>query len=461
MFLLLWLWPTLALAANSLTLSDYLLEVRQDYPSLAAAKVRAESLESRVSPAGAWDDPFFAMGIDQIPTKGMDTTSVWRYQLSQTIPFPGKRGSKGRAAEERATGAKADAEALERELVLIATQLFFRAHYIDASLDTNESLRKVLEGTIISNQARYKTGGSGHHEWLLAKAELAVLNVEKLRLQRERKLIHARMNEMRGKPVNARIGDLKPAFREGKGVEPDLKSQPELKAFDAAVSAAGAEETAAKFAYAPDFVVQGMLMKPKAMPAEGMGTPMQSNWGFMVGINVPLFFAWKQAPLVTAARLDKEAAALERQSLESRLNTEVVDAQEQFRTAKNIVELYKTSVIPSTKLAAGNARAAYAAKRFPLSQYLDILKSERMQELELLAARIDVEVAAARLENLLSAPPVSRFAPSRPSLFGGMGGGDMGEMPEATSMGKGTIGPKKPQPGGSQPSSGSGGMEGM
>jgi outer membrane protein TolC len=269
------------------------------------------------------------------------------------------------------------------------------------------------------------------------------------------------MNEMRGRPIGTKFGDFKPVFTEGKSAEPDLRAQPELKAFDAAVNAASAEETAAKFAYAPDLVLQGMLMKPKAMPAEGMSAPMQQNWGFMVGVNVPLFFAWKQAPLVTAARLEKEAASLERQSLEARLNTELVDAREQFRTALNIVELYRTSVIPSTKLAAGNARAAYAAKRFPLTQYLEILKLEQNQDLELLAARIDVEMATSRLENLLSAPPVTRFAPSRPSLFGGMGGPGMLEMPETASMGKGTIGPKKPQSGGAQPSSGSGGMEGM
>lgn len=458
MFMLFLFWPAFAFASDSLTLPDYLSEVKANYPSLAAARTRAESRERRISPAGAWDDPFFAMGIDQIPTKGMDTTSVWRYQLSQTIPFPGKRGSKGRAAEERANEAKADAESLERELALIATQLYFRSYYVAAAIETNESLRKVLEGTIVSNQARYKTGGSGHHEWLLARAELAVLSVEKLRLQREQKVFHARMNEMRGRPVDAKIGKLSPSFSERKQIEANMRGQPELKSFDASVAAAGAEATAAKLAYAPDFVVQGMLMKPKAMPAAGM-TAMPANWGFMVGVNVPLFFAWKQAPLVSAARLDREAAALERQSLENRLNTEVVDAKEQLRTAQNIVELYRNSVIPSTKIAAGNARSAYAAKRFPLSQYLEILKSQRTQELELLAARIDVEVAAARLENLLSAPPVARFAPSRPALFGGMDGG-MREMPEAATMGKGTIGPKKPRSAPAESGAG-GGMEGM
>jgi cobalt-zinc-cadmium efflux system outer membrane protein len=454
-------WSGLAFASGPVTLDQYLAEVRAAYPSLAAQKARAEAAESRVSPNGAWDDPFFAMGIDQIPQRGEDTTSVWRYQLTQTIPFPGKRGSKREAAEDRANGAKADIESLEREITLIATQLFYRAFFLDASIRTNESLRKVLESSVTTNQARYKTGGSSHHEWLLAKADLAVLNVEKLRLEREQKQTLARINEMRGQPADAAFGSPKATFDGTKKIDSDLREQPELKAFDAAVAAAGAEESAAKFAYAPDFVVQGMLMKPHAMVPEGMTSSMPaSNWGFMVGVNVPLFFAWKQAPLVSAARLDKEAASLERQSLENRLHTEVVDAREQYRTAQSVVELYKNSVIPNTKLAAENARTAYAAKRFPLAQYLEVLKAERTQDLELLAAKIDVEIAASRLENLLSAPPISRFAPSRPSLFGGMGQGGMSEMPEATSMGPGTIAPKKPQAVPKEPGAG-GGMGGM
>lgn len=463
MSILTWLWPALALAANPLTLEQYLSEVKSNYPSLASARARAGAMEERVSPAGAWDDPFFAMGIDQIPTKGMDTSSVWRYQLSQTIPFPGKRGASGESAEARAVAARADTEALDRELTLIAMQLFYRAFYIDSAIEANGRTRKFLQGALDSSRARYRTGGSSHHEWLLAKAELAVLDVEKLRLQREKKSLLARMNEMRNRSPDTPFGNLKVQLSGiARKVSPKLENQPELKSFDAALSGANAEARAAKLAYAPDFMVQGMLMKPRGMPAEGsMTSAMPPSWGFMVGINVPLFFPWKQADLVSAANLEREAAVQERRSIENRLNSEIVDAQEQLSTAQNIVELYKDSVIPTTRIAAGNARSSYASKRLPLSQLLDVLRAESSQELELLAAKVDVELAMARLENLLSSPPMARFAPSRPTLFGGMAGG-MTEMPEASSMGRGTVVPKKNVPGGGGRGSGSsGGMEGM
>lgn len=461
--ILLWLWPALAVAASSLTLEQYLSEVKSNYPSLAAARARAGAMEERVSPAGAWDDPFFAMGIDQMPTKGADTSSVWRYQLSQTIPFPGKRGAAGKSAEARASAAKADADSLDRELTLIAMQLFYRAYYLGAAIEANERTKKILQGALDSSRARYRTGGSTHHEWLLAKAELAVLDVERLRLQRDKKALLARMNEMRNQPAEAPMGILKVQLTgTGRKVSPGLEDQPELKSFDAALGAANAEARAAKLSYAPDFMVQGMLMKPRGMPAAGsMTSAMPSSWGFMVGINVPLFFPWKQADLVSAANFEREAAAMERRSIENRLSSEIVDAQEQLRTAQSIVGLYKDSVIPTTKIAAGNARSSYSSKRLPLSQLLDVLRAQSSQELELLAAKVDVELAAARLENLLSSPPMARFAPSRPTLFGGMAGG-MTEMPEAASMGRGTVVPKKSSTGsGGQGSGSSGGMEGM
>lgn len=466
MFLLLFFWPALALSANSFTLNTYLLEVKANYPSLAAARSRVAAKEERISAAGAWDDPFFAMGVDQIPTKGMDTSSVWRYQISQTIPFPGKRGAALERAEAQASAAQADAGSLDRELTLIAMQLFYRFYFLESAIEANGRTRKLLQSALDSSRARYRTGGSTHHEWLLAKSELAVLDVEKLRLLRDKKSLQARMNELRNRQPETPLGTLKVELNgANRKVSPSLENQPELRSFDAALLSATAEVRAAKLSYAPDFMMQGMLMEPRGMPTAGsMTSAMPSSWGFMVGVNIPLFFPWKQAGLVSAANFERAAAAQERASLENRLNSEIVDAQEQLRTAQSIVALYRDSVIPATKLAAGNARSIYGAKRLPLSQLLEVLRAETSQELELLAAKLDVEIATARLENLLSSPPMARFAPSRPTLFGGMGNGmgGMTEMPEASSMGRGTLMPKKSATsGGGQGSGSSGGMEGM
>jgi hypothetical protein len=97
-----------------------------------------------------------------------------------------------------------------------------------------------------------------------------------------------------------------------------------------------------------------------------------------------------------------------------------------------------------------------------LKRYLDTLKIYQTQKLELVAAYADMELARTRLKELLSAPPLMKIAPSRPSLFGGsdMSGGMEGSDP--VSMGGGMTAGKNVKKNTSAPTSGgSSGMGGM
>ncbi|MDZ4084223.1 MAG: hypothetical protein U1E10_14870, partial [Bdellovibrionales bacterium] len=52
---------------SDLTLTEYLSQVKQANPTLRSSTLRAEALGHRVDPAGTWDDPFVAGGVDQVP----------------------------------------------------------------------------------------------------------------------------------------------------------------------------------------------------------------------------------------------------------------------------------------------------------------------------------------------------------------------------------------------------------
>lgn len=436
--------------AGPLTLSDFLAQVKDANPTLVAARARADAAEHRVRPVSTLDDPFVAVGVDEMAFGG-GGGSVMRFQFSQSIPFPGKLGALGDAAKARADSVLADSETAVRTLTVIATQTYYRTYFNHKAIALNEENRGYIRGTIESTKARYKTGDASHHDWLLGKIELGVLEAEKLRLGREQRALHALLNELRNLTPETRItlGDIR--FDSTEVVESDPKKlfagQPEMKAFERASDSAQADERAAKLSYAPDFVIQAMAMKPRSMD---MGQP--GNWGVMAGVNLPIFFWRKQSELVGAAQADREAADAERRTLENRLNTEIVDAKEQLKTARDVVALYKKDVIPMTEIAARSARSGYAARRLPLTQLIDTLKVGRIQQLELVAAQVDVELSKTRLENLLSSPPLMRLAPSRPSVFTGSSGmSSMSQgMSQGTSgtvnMGSGMSGPTRKQP---------------
>lgn len=451
-----------SVSANPLSLSQFLSQVRSANPSIEAAKLRALALKHRIKPSATWDDPFVAAGIDERPFDGGEG-EVRRYQISQTIPFPGKIRAREEIAEKVAEASAYDALTRGRQIEVIATQAFLQAGFNKEAIRLNQNIQKIIEETTASAKARYKTGGSTHHEWLLAKLELSVLKVEALRLERTRASLNALLNELRNLPPETLI-EIDHAGPIQHEVDPskilsNITDQPELKAWSSQNSSANSELKLVKLSYAPDFVIQGMAMEPTMKDSE-----MKSNWGVMVGITVPLFFWRKQSELVSAAEKDRLASIAEYHGLQNRLNTELTDAKQQLKTSIDVVKLYKNDVIPLTEIAVRNARSGYAAKTLPLGQLLEALKSQKTQELELLAAQYDVIVSKTRIEELLSSPPVTRFAPSRPTLFGSsmeqMGGAGGMDSSPTINMGQGMSGPtRKTQPSGDQPSSG--GMGGM
>lgn len=440
-------------SAKEMVIEAYLDEVRASNPAIRSSQYRVQVLEHRIEPAGTLDDPFIAAGVDQKPFDG-SMGSVARYQISQSIPFPGKLIAKSGIAENKARAAQSDSETAEREITVLATQAFYQAFFNQKALELNEKLISLVEEAVESTKARYITGDSLHHDWLLAKIELNAFIVERLKLTREQETIAAVLNELRDQPTQTPIGPFKVIFFNDDLKEDALpfNNQPELKSLDFQLLLAESEQKLAKLSYFPDFVIQGMAMKPNS--AEMINE--KSNWGVMVGINLPLFFWRKQSELVISSAKNREVVFLEKKNLENRLNTEVVDSKQQLKTARDVVELYQTSIIPITSLAVQNAKSGYEARRLPLSQFIETLKVQKTQELEFLAAQIDVELARTRLGKLLSSPPLLRLAPAKPSLFGGggMGGSSMGS--DTVNMGRGMSGPTRKSKGTSGPSESTG-----
>jgi len=440
------LWTLIALPilafCDELTLQSYLSQVQEANPTVHSSKQRADALKHRIKPSSTLDDPFFAVGPDEIPFKG-EMGSVTRFQISQNIPFPGKLGARGEIARGRVKSAEADAQTAERQIIVIATQTFYRAVFNQEAILVNEKIRKIIDSTAQSTKARYRTGDVGHHDWLLARVELSVLNIENLRLDRERRTLIALLNELRDLPPETPIGKLSLALDNQQKAdftqEHSIDHSPELKSLDGLIQSARQEQRLAKLSYFPDFVIQGMVMQPNSSMAES------ANWGVMVGITLPIFFWRKQSETLSATQLDLASALSEKRSLENRLRTEVVDARQQLKTARDTVELYEKDVIPNTELAVSNARSGYAARKLPLGQLLDALRMQRTQELELAAAKLDLEATKLRLKEVLGSPPILKLAPTRPSLFGA--GGMGGQMPAMGTSDNVRMGPGMKVPG--------------
>lgn len=426
---------------NALTLDEFLVQVDTSNPGLSTAQEYNKALQHRIKPAGTLDDPFIAFGVDEIPY-GEQSPQAYRYQISQSLPFPGKLSTREKIAALKAEAAEQETATQRRELKVIATQFFYRVFYNAHAIDLNLQLQTVVRSAMQSAKARYEAGGTEHHDWLLAKMELATLAVEQEKLKREKLWLRTSMNELRGYPPETELYISAIDFPDTAVptlVSTDFNDQPELAALGVQAQQAASEYKLAKLSYYPDFVVQVMAMEPRNMGEMGAE---ESNWGVMVGMNVPLYFGRKQSNLVAAARHEQQAAVMDKVYLSNKLNSELVSAKQALLSAHDLVRVYETDVLPNTRLALANAQSAYQARRTELSQYLALEKIRAIQQLELVAARIDVELAKTRLNELLSSPPILRLAPSRPTVFGAGNMGDAMPASDTVNMGGGMSPPK-------------------
>lgn len=451
-----------ASSKESFLLDQFLQEVMQGNPNLQSAQFQAEAMQYKIKPAGSLEDPVIGIGPDDIPLNGAEG-NVIRYQINQIIPFPGKPITRSKIAKAKAEASSSDVETTRRQLVLFATQIFYKTYLNQESIRLNDETQKLIKALIDTSKSRYETGGGSHHEWLLSKAELGVFETEKLKLLREQKALKALLNELRSQEPSTAIEVLKPKFTKVNALQvpqaASLETQPERKALGKLAEAAKLEKDLAKMGYAPDFMLQSMFTQ-----RQGMEEP--STWGLMVGLNVPIFAYRKQANLVQVAEREKRVALSEQKSIENKLKTEIVEAEQQFQTALDIVKLYGSTVTPQTRLALQSAQANYATGNIPASSILNLARVRLTQELELLAAKVDLEIAQVRIKELLSSPPIQRFAPSSPSLFFAepMGGGmkNNGMSGSAAGMGRGMSGPAaQPQRMDQQNTQGSGSSTGM
>lgn len=398
---------------DDIVLSALLADIELSSPPLAARRAAAESSELRAKGAGAWSDPFVAIGADEYAFD--DVPPMLRFEVSQAIPLPGKLSPRVAIESAEARAAAAGVDVSVRELRLAALQLFLRGVYLERSQASLDEQARVLDETIAATKVRYAAGAGEQRDVLLASAEKAALEQSALVLRRERMMLAARLDALAGHEPKPRLARFVDDRADGKeplpaSLEEALSTQPEVKAIGAALDAAEARADDAGAAAIPDLVVQGMWM-------QSLHPSHPSTVGAMVGVSVPLFYWWKQGPESDAARRERVGAEADERQLRLALQAEWQEATLRVQSARDNVQLYKERLVPATDAALESARAAYAGQSAQFSELLALLRSKAQVDLGLFAAELDVRLAEARLRNLLSSSAAVELAPSMPYLM--------------------------------------------
>lgn len=372
-------------------------------PSLEAARVAWQAALARAPQETALEDPMLSYSIAPLSIAGGERFGQ-TVELSQQIPFPGKRSLRGEMALAEASAMREDLEELRLRLALMASNLFddlFVVHR--ALLITDEHLR-LLEQIKKSAAAQYVAGRASQQDALQAEVELSDVLREKVVLESERERLRAQLNGLLHRlpqaPLPPPPDDLAvPVEEPGPSEmfqEMALRQRPELDGLRARLGGQDAAVRLAQRNYYPDLRVMG------SYNSMWMDTPHQFMAG--VSINIPLDFGKRKAA-VQEAEANLQRLRLEEEQLITNIRVEVEQARTRLVEARRAAALFRERLVPAARDQIAAARAGFESGKSSFQSLMEAQRNLRTMELRSQTALADVQRRQAELDRAVGQVP--------------------------------------------------------
>jgi outer membrane protein, heavy metal efflux system len=392
-------------------------------PEIRAMARQFDMMRARVPQAKALPDPMLELGnisslIPIPPLKGRsgDTSSERMVGVSQELPFPGKRGLRGRVAEAEAGAEQWNYEQTRFNVVAEVKDAYYELAFVDKAIETITKNRKLLEQFTKIAEARYAVGKGIQQDVLKAQVEISKLVDQMTVLEQRRATAEAKINSLLYRELQTPVGRTE-ALKAREfdytlaGLnETAVAHNPALKAQRRRVEGRQYAVELAKKDFYPDFSVGVTYTNRPGMP---------EMYGVRVGVSLPVYARQKQQPALEEAAAGESA---ERSRLENSTAVLFFRIKDRFlaaTTARRLTKLYGTTIIPQSSLSLESAIAGYEVGRVDFLTLLDNLTTLLDYELSYYEQISMQERAVAGLEPLVGVDLSSK--PSAPAESGEKG----------------------------------------
>lgn len=374
-------------------------------------KAKVASLSEEVSFAGSLEDPRLGLAVMNLPTNTFrfDQEDMTQKQVfvSQKIPWFGKLSLRSQRMALMAGRQQALLEAKQLELARQIATAYYELGFIASSLETNDRLSGLVSHLLHVAETRYGAGIGLQQDVLQAQVELSTLMDEKIVLERQRRTLEDRINELLNRESFVSIAppqgltpmDLQLDAESLQGLS--LKQNPMLAARQADLDQATVEMRLAEKDYWPDMDFR-VAYGQREEDLQGRSRP--DFFTASVSINLPLWQKTRQDSKLAATLKGHQAATdFHRnlvQSLPHRMNaliTEIRNTQENYR-------LYTDALLLQAEQWARAAHAAYEVGKLEFNTMINA--QMRLLRLTLRADRylLTIYQKRAELEEILGGP---------------------------------------------------------
>lgn len=337
---------------------------------LSAARYQWRAREEGVSAAGTLDDPMLSYSVASDTLSGPQDRGEM-IELSQKLPWPGKRRLEREAAEARADAWQYQWQDAQVQLAREVRYGYADWATVQALLAINARHRELWQNFIATAEAKYAAGQGSKHSVLQANTRLQHLKHRAVQLEAEQEVIEAELNRFLDRPSNAGFGtpnglnlpSISPALIEQRRAA--LDSQPLLRRLRAQREAVSSEAELARKDRYPDFTLMArrntMWMNPDHQNMIG------------ISINIPFDFG-KRSGRIGSLEARETALRWEERELINRLREHIANAGTRWQEALHILALHEDELLPLAEETLTAARDEY---RSGAGGFLSLLTAEQ------------------------------------------------------------------------------------
>lgn len=369
--------------SESLTLQRAIELSLANNQALAVLRAQAEALGAVPTQAGALPDPTLGLNALNLPTDtfelGQEAMTQMQVSLSQSFPFPGKRGLKREAAEYEASAATK--KVLDKRLQVVAEVrgTWWRLVYLDRAIEIIRQNQALMRDFVEIAQTKYKVGKGLQQDVLLAQLELSRLLNRLLPLQGMREVSQADLNALMDsapdQPVrllpasaNTNLPKLPP---ESDLLQHALQARPLLDVARERTEAARVRLDLAKKEFYPDFKLGAAYGFRGGADPTGRELPDLAS--FRLSINLPIYSGSKQSKAIDQRSSDffRHKHAFN-ESLRS-VQTGITRNYALYQASRDQVSLYGTAIIPQARQTVSAMLSAYQVNQV---DFLNVLNTQ-------------------------------------------------------------------------------------
>ena len=384
-----------------------LAEALKTNPELAAARSEREAAEQRISPAGALEDPMVEAGVLNLPLSSVsfsrEDMTMKMLGLSQRLPYPGQRALKRDVATLDAESVGHAFNETANRVLRDTTLAYYDLGLVEVSARLVMQNRDIVQQLVKVANSRYSVGQGNQVDVLRAQAQLSKISEELIKLDRDRVASEAELTRLlggsRSSPMDVppRVSMVERELALTTLREQAWQRRPQLLALKAiAERGQRSLELARKERY-PDFDVRVSYGQRENMPDGSRRSDMVS---VTVAMNLPVWRQTKTIPRIAEAVAMQEQAEnmyrAQRSEIDAKLRQQMASAEQSLRAAR----LYRTEIIPQSRLTIEAAMAAYQVGRTDFALLLDNQMSVLNFQLAESAAIVSYNKALAEIDFL-------------------------------------------------------------